>query len=71
MHEKSSLIAFSKVKPRDFEIRSKTIRQLNAQNYDAVDNIENIKLAIEETIKAQKIQWKTLDEGRLKYLIKR
>ena len=44
---------------------------MNAQNYDAVDNVESIKLAIEETIKAQKVQWKTLDETRLKYLIKR
>ena len=26
MHEKSSMIAFSKVKPRDFEIKAKTLR---------------------------------------------
>lgn len=71
MNDKSSMLAFSKVKPRDFEIKAKTLRQLGAQNYDAMDNVEMIKLNIEDTIKAQQRQWKTLDETRLKYLIKR
>jgi len=52
MHEKSSLLAFAKVKPRDFDAHAKTLKQLGAQNYDNKENVESLKLNIEETMKA-------------------
>ena len=47
------------------------LERIGAENYDQVDDIYNIKLKIEETMLAQKIAWKNVDDGFLKYQIKK
>ena len=52
MHDKSGLIPFSKVKPRDFGIQAKTLKILGATHYDKLDDINLLKLEVPKTIKA-------------------
>ena len=47
------------------------IDQIGASNYDKLDDPINLELKIAETLKAQKVTWKTVDQDKLRYLIKR
>lgn len=70
MQDKST-IQYNKVKPRDFDAQAKILTQLGASKYDSLSDVNELTLHIEETMKAQKVQWKTLDETELKAKIKR
>jgi hypothetical protein len=61
----------AKAKPRDFKVRPFTMRTINADNYDKIDDMSQIAINVEEAMSKLKFQWKTLDEERLIYLIRK
>ena len=74
LHDRSGANPYAKVQPRDFR-QAKTqklmLEAIGAANYDKVDDPSQLELKIAEVIKAQKTTWKTVDEAKLRYLIKR
>ena len=69
--DKSQTFWTSKVKPRDFKFKSNILAQLGAENYDAKEDINAMKLNIEETIIRLRVDWKQMDMAELKAMIKR
>ena len=63
-------MSFNKVKPRDFDIQSNMLKKLGATKYDQFDDINMLKLRLEEVVKEQMVTWKTVDMDKIKYLIK-
>ena len=47
------------------------IDSIGASNYDKLEDPSSLELKIAEVLKAQKTTWKTVDEEKLRYLIKR
>ena len=42
------------------------LEKLGIADYDAVQNIEKLVFTIQDAIREAKIQWKTIDLGRIK-----
>ena len=59
-------------KPRGFKSSNATwmLEKLGIADYDAVQNIEKLVFTIQDAIREAKIQWKTIDLGRIKQITK-
>jgi len=48
----------SKAKPRDFKVQPKGLIEINAQNYDSVEDMGQLQLAVEIALEKLRTQWK-------------
>ena len=61
-----------KLKPRDFSANPKVLSLLNIQDYDRIADLKTLQLQVEVQIMEKlKDKWKTMDENKLVYLIKK
>lgn len=61
-----------KLKPRDFKANPKVLDKLNIGNYDMQEDLNQLQINVEEIIMQDfKTKWKTMDEVKLKYLIRK
>ena len=61
-----------KLKPRDFAANPKMLSLLNVQDYDRMADLNQLHLLVEKQIMDKlKHTWKTMDENKLVYLLKK
>jgi hypothetical protein len=58
------------LKPRDFNSDLPILSTLGAQDYDKVDNIDQLTIKLERALKKFVKDWKTLDNNKINYLMK-
>ena len=64
-------MAASKAKPRDFYANPKLLQELNAHNYDKMDDMSQLQVQVEAALEKLRVQWKAYDETKLTYLIRK
>ena len=62
---------FNQVRARDFAAAPAMLTKIGGNDYDKVDDINQLQINVEQAINNLKIIWKTQDEAKLKSMIKR
>ncbi len=58
------------MKPRDFNAELPILSTLGADNYDKYEDIDGLTIKLERALKKFVIDWKTLDQKKINYLMK-
>ena len=61
----------AKAKQRDFKVAPRTLKYINGADYDKVEDMSSIAINIEAAFEKLQVQWKTWDEDRLIYMIRK
>ena len=68
---KSLSFITAKAKPRDFKVAPRTLGYINGADYDKIDDMSQIAINIEAAFEKLQVQWKTWDEEKLIYMIRK
>ena len=71
MDKPTSTFRMARCKPRDFRASPRMLKMLSGENYDRVEDINQLQLNVHDTITKLKKQWKTSDMEQLKAAIKK